>query len=406
MLFDPDRHAPLQDIAWSAPAAREAIARIVRGAEEGFLEGRGWPLHPKDRNDPAPQHGFYFGDSGVVWALRYLQQRGAAQCTRDWLPHLATLRVAAEHGSYLFGETPILLQLPGQEERLAAHIEQTMHHPAREFMWGAPGTLLAALFLHRRTGAARWAELVRRSAQVLWEQLEWSEPEQCAYWTQDLYGRRCTYLDAVHGFVATACVLLQSRHLLAGQDWARWQDCIARTIRATATWQGDCANWRNQFQSPQMRPTLVQFCHGAPGFVICLAGMPGNGLDDLLLAAGELTWRAGPLAKGANLCHGTGGNGYAFLKLYRRFGDAKWLVRARAFAMHGIAQAFADHAAYGQWRHGLWTGDLGLAIYLLDCIEEGDAFPSLDAFDVRESKALSGSAFSGLHGVSGLAQAR
>jgi hypothetical protein len=26
-----------------------------------------------------------------------------------------------------------------------------------------------------------------------------------------------------------------------------------------------------------------------------------------------VTWRAGPLTKGAGLCHGTGGNGYAFL---------------------------------------------------------------------------------------------
>jgi hypothetical protein len=33
-------------------------------------------------------------------------------------------------------------------------------------------------------------------------------------------------------------------------------------------------------------------------------------------AGGELTWRAGPLAKGANLCHGTAGNGYAFLALF------------------------------------------------------------------------------------------
>jgi hypothetical protein len=44
------------------------------------------------------------------------------------------------------------------------------------------------------------------------------------------------------------------------------------------------------------------------------------------------------LAKGAKLCHGTGGNGYAFLKLYRRTKNAVWLDHARAFAMTGIAQ--------------------------------------------------------------------
>ena len=40
-------------------------------------------------------------------------------------------------------------------------------------------------------------------------------------------------------------------------------------------------------------------------------------LDALLVEGGSFTWAAGPLAKGSNLCHGTGGNGYAFLKLHR-----------------------------------------------------------------------------------------
>ena len=52
-------------------------------------------------------------------------------------------------------------------------------------------------------------------------------------------------------------------------------------------------------------------------------------------------WEAGPLAKGYGLCHGTAGNGYAFLALHRRTGDARWLERARAFAMHAIGQQAA-----------------------------------------------------------------
>jgi hypothetical protein len=38
---------------------------------------------------------------------------------------------------------------------------------------------------------------------------------------------------------------------------------------------------------------------------------------ELALGGGELTWRAGPLRKGAGLCHGTAGNGFAFLRLHR-----------------------------------------------------------------------------------------
>ena len=128
---------------------------------------------------------------------------------------------------------------------------------------------------------------------------------------------------------------------------------------------------------------LMQFCHGAPGFVITLADFPGASLDDLLLAGGEATWRAGPLAKGSNLCHGTGGNGYAFLKLYERTGDAMWLARARAFAMHAIKQTEADAARYGRMRYSLWTGDPGFAIYLWDCIHARARFPTLDVFFTR-----------------------
>ncbi len=94
----------------------------------------------------------------------------------------------------------------------------------------------------------------------------------------------------------------------------------------------------------------------------------------------EHTWRAGPLAKGSNLCHGTAGNGYAFLSLYRRTGERLWLERARAFAMHAIGQWEAERVTHGRGRFSLWTGDPGLACFLWDCVRERDDFPTLHAF--------------------------
>lgn len=93
-----------------------------------------------------------------------------------------------------------------------------------------------------------------------------------------------------------------------------------------------------------------------------------------------MTWQAGPLKKGANLCHGTAGNGYAFLKLHERTGDELWLHRARAFAMHAIERVERTTAHYGRGRHTLWTGDLGTALYLSSCITASAAFPTLDTF--------------------------
>src|SRR5436190_21272022 len=89
---------------------------------------------------------------------------------------------------------------------------------------------------------------------------------------------------------------------------------------------------------------------------------------------------AGPLAKGSNLCHGTGGNGYALLKLYRRTNDLIWLEHARSFAMTALAQYREACDQLGRGRYSLWTGDIGLAVYLWDCLTAEPQFPTIDVF--------------------------
>ena len=97
-------------------------------------------------------------------------------------------------------------------------------------------------------------------------------------------------------------------------------------------------------------------------------------------AGAETTWRAGPLAKLPGLCHGAPGAGYAFLKLFARTGDVRWLDRARRFAMHGILQGERALATDGRRKYSLWTGDLGLAMFLWDCVRGAPDFPTLDVF--------------------------
>lgn len=401
MLHDPARHEPLRPLAWDEGQVRAAIEHIVRDTELRFTPEHYWPMHPLDRDsDDEAAHvhtPLYHGACGVFWALHYLQDVGAATLSRSYVDELDRLlarnRAALgdsapqERASFMMGDTPIRMMAfglaPGEalEAALDGLIAGNTDHPARELMWGAPGTLLAALFLHERTGKPRWADLFRLTAARLWSQLEWSPQHLCAYWTQDLYGRRFTFLDAVHGFAATALPLIRGRHLLGDEAWGSWEPCIVNTVQRTADRLGTQANWRPQLDDAgDAQKKLVQFCHGAPGIVICLAGLPGPALDDLLLAGGETTWAAGPLAKGSNLCHGTGGNGYAFLKLYQRTQDARWLERARAFAMHGIAQTREHALQYGQSRYSLWTGDPGFAIYLWDCLRAEARFPTLDVF--------------------------
>ena len=147
-----------------------------------------------------------------------------------------------------------------------------------------------------------------------------------------------------------------------------------RPPAATPWLEDGLANWPAQDDRVLVRNGTIrlQWCHGAPGMVTAL----GDTLEeDLALAGGELTWRAGPLVKGASLCHGTAGNGYAFLTLFARTGDERWLTRARAFAMSAIEQVERARSTNGRYAFSLWSGDLGTAVYLADCLQGGGAIP-------------------------------
>jgi hypothetical protein len=150
-------------------------------------------------------------------------------------------------------------------------------------------------------------------------------------------------------------------------------------LARTAVTENGLANWahtdRPTLESPdgQIR---VQWCAGSPGIVISTAEYLD---EELLLAGAELPWRAGPpsLEKGPGICHGTAGNGYAFLKMFARTGDERWLDRARRFAVHALGQVERLKSTRGHGRYSLWTGDVGAALYAADCLEGRSAYPVL-----------------------------
>ena len=151
---------------------------------------------------------------------------------------------------------------------------------------------------------------------------------------------------------------------------------VSETLRPFAVEEDGLVNWLPYAEMRHLdahRDGLIrtQWCHGAPGIVATLAPFLD---EEHAVAGGELTWRAGPLRKGGGLCHGTAGNGYAFLALLERTGDERWLARARSFAMHAAAQVEHGRSDSGG-RHTLWTGDPGTALYLADCVDGGGRLP-------------------------------
>jgi len=102
---------------------RETIARIVDDTSAAFTPDTLWPAHPLDLESDAKSAPaltpLYFGATGVIWALHYLDALGAARTHTRWPEQLDPIRprnrtwLTAEgfeaDASFLMGELPILM---------------------------------------------------------------------------------------------------------------------------------------------------------------------------------------------------------------------------------------------------------------------------------------------------------
>jgi lantibiotic modifying enzyme len=395
MLFDPGAHEPLLEAAWSPVAVEAAIRTIAREAEDAVRGREWWPLHPLDAEDGDPDvfHGIYLGAAGVVWALHRLAQAGLHEPRRDYGPlaedvldsYLASPEFDGPPDTGLFlGEGGIALvawllsPAPALADRLARLIASEPDPDTLELLWGSPGLLLIADALLERTGEQRWASAWTAIADRLMLQRGERVPD---FWTQRLYGWTGEILGSGHGMAGVVAALARRPELLPRRELV---PRATAAFAATAIQESGVANWPPSLDEGLRKEDgsiRTQWCHGAPGIVTSLAALPRDSqLDSLLLAGGELTWAAGPLRKGPGLCHGTAGNGFALLKLFTRTGDEVWLARARRFAMHSAAQVEAARRAHGRGRHSLWTGDLGTAVYLQQCLAGTSEMPTIDVW--------------------------
>jgi hypothetical protein len=299
----------------------------------------------------------------MIWALRTLgSSLDLAPLASQALERYRERPDFEDVPSLWMGESGLLLvsKVAGGEfdvDRLRARVRENMRNETWELMWGSPGTILAA----RLAGLDdEWSE---SCAALAGEQ----DPES-GLWTQVLYGKTTQYVGPAHGFAGDV-------HALRG--WLPDDELRARAepaLRRLAVVEDGLANWP---PLPDAGLTRLQWCHGAPGLVATLGDlMP----DDLLVGGAELTWRAGPLVKGAGLCHGTAGNGYALLRTYAVTGDEVWLERARSFAVHALEQVERARSAYRRGRYALFTGDVGAALFARSCLDGDAGFPTMDVW--------------------------
>jgi lantibiotic modifying enzyme len=394
VLYRADAFDPLTDRAWDEDWVRDEIARIVADADAAHDPASLWPADEWDGwGSPLPMKTLYVGAAGVAWALAALRDRGHAATSLD-LPRVAVRALEAwderpgvltelelptpAHAALFHGESGILIALwqlaPSDDiaDRLYERVVSNVENEANDVFWGAPGTMLAARAMHAWTGHDRWLDAWQASADNLLRRRD-----DDGLWTIHLHGGAARGIGPAHGLVGNVLALRQ------GLDASR-REVLERETSAvlarTAVVENGLATWPNhggkglESNDGEIR---LQWCSGAPGVIISAADYLEA---ELLLAGAELTWQAGPHRdeKGASICHGTAGNGYALLKTFERTGDELWLDRARALAVHALEQTARLREQRGRGRYSLWTGDVGSALFAADCIDGRARYPILD----------------------------
>jgi lantibiotic modifying enzyme len=389
VLHKPEAFEPLTDRPWDEGRVRRAIDAIVADAD-GALRGPKllWRAHEWDGwHGTSPMKNLYVGSAGVLWALDELRRRGHAETRLDLadlaLRNLELFRARPDflkglklpeprESSLLEGETGILLvawRLAPSDvlaDDLYKRVRPSVQNEADGVMWGAPGTLIAAQAMFTWTGDDRWSEAWHQNADALW-----ARRDDEGLWTQRLYGHEFRGLTPPHGLVGIVQALLPLLDEKRGDALRRDTDAV---LARTAVREDGLANWPPRVGRELPGPDgemRVQWCAGAPGIVIAAADYLD---EELSLAGAELAWQIGPpgMEKGPCICHGTAGNGHAFLKVFERTGDERWLERARRFGMHALEQVKRKPG-----RYSLWTGDVGVALYASDCLEGRSRYPFL-----------------------------
>ena len=380
---------------------RGRIREIVADADGAFAADGLWPADDWDAwQTPTPLKALYVGAAGVVWALDALRRRGHAESRLDLAD--AARRDARRPGASepdlmrgtelpdparagLFSGQSGILAVAWRlapDERLADELHErvleNVDNEAIEVMWGSPGTMLAARAMFDWTGEERWAEAWRTSAARLLERARRGRP----------LGRSGSTAAPPAGSARrTASSATCSRCSAAATcSTPRRRTTLERDTAAVLAPHG-CRRGRSRQLAQLGRPwsssgRARSGCSGAAARRA--SSRPRRRTSTRICCSPPRRRSGGPVRtapeKGAGICHGTAGNGYALLKVVRAHAG-RGLARARAALRRARPRAGARHARAraAATRSGRATS--ASPLYAADCLDARPRYPIMETWD-------------------------
>ncbi|KAH7965840.1 hypothetical protein HPB49_011385 [Dermacentor silvarum] len=197
-----------------------------------------------------------------------------------------------------------------------------------ELLYGRVGYLYALLYIRKHVSPTAVDDgLIRNVVQAVLSSGQQLSAEEKSRSPLMYQWHGSFYLGAAHGLAGIFYMLLQVQSVLTEAE-------LTRLVQPSIDWlsalQYPSGNYPSSIGSSTDK--LVHWCHGAPGTIhmLLLAHLAFKETRYLELAkkCADVIWHRGILKKGYGICHGTAGNGYAFLRMYQVTRDCKYLHRA------------------------------------------------------------------------------
>ncbi|XP_073969401.1 glutathione S-transferase LANCL1-like [Rhodnius prolixus] len=332
--------------------------------------------------DRQSDYSIYTGYSGIAYLHMWKYKRTKNMDSLEFAERLLNVAIAnlkLKRISFLNGDAgPLALAIvlyswKGQEKEADDLIDRLIKLPnivvdfPDEILYGRAGYIYALLYVIKHVGRVIPVEEVRKHLEKLLRSgYKRAKKENfiCPL-KYEWHGKN--YLGAAHGVAGILYMLLVNKHLLSEYE-------LNSLIKPTLDWLVSIRFKSGNFPSSETndRDRLVQWCHGAPGFVhlFTLASevYEDEGYLKVARQCGEIVWNRGILVKGYSICHGVAGNAYTFSHLYKVTKDRKYLYRLACF-LHWCTAYPQNEGMKPDRPNSLFEGMSGLAFFLMDSMD-------------------------------------